>query len=202
VNTRGKKAGLIAVGLVLAASLSSLEMPPSTFALGAQGGISLAGTITTDRPLLPQRAEAFSLDAQWRLPTWIPLAASLSWFNVEPSLPDQTLFLYRGFGGESLCLGTGPLYHFSPDLFGGILKWGSELEILGGGGLAISEDTGTTLVSMEPFLRLEARFMALLGKGWRCSIGLPIDHEFRGATRTTIAGLTLGLGWASGKEGK
>ncbi len=152
------------------------------------------------RPLLPRTGYAISSvlalgDAKW---TWIALG--LDWFALGESMPDPSLFLYRGYGGNSLFLGTGPRFALSG------LDWkplaNSRLDLVGGAGIAATEDTGTTLVSLVPFLRLDSRVVTPINSDWSWSIGLPIEVQKRATATTWLGGLSLAIVWMPKGEGK
>ncbi|MEI6874542.1 MAG: hypothetical protein WCL50_05355, partial [Spirochaetota bacterium] len=89
--------------------------------------------------------------------------------------------------------GTGARLPLGGKSLSGRSSQGVEVDFLAGAGLAAVSDTNTTLVSLAPLLRAEARLLLPIAFGWRWSIGLPIELSQRGTAYTMMASATVGL---------
>ena len=187
--------GLAMLGIALVASSSvSAANIPGELAISVRADISGAATEKAPRPLLSRSAYSAGLEGEWRYRSWTPL-----WFGVEAfvqnsSLPDASLFLYRGFSGLSCLVGSGARFPW-PGTTGGRRTW--EIEVLGGPGLSANIDTGTTLVTLSPVFRFEARLLVPIERGWSWTLGLPVEGILRGGAMTAGAGLSVGLAFVS-----
>ena len=160
-----------------------------SFEISALGG----GTAMSSRPLLPRDGYAVGGRIALGDSGWTWLALGLDWFALGESIPDASLFLYRGYGGTSLFAGTGPRFSLSG------LGWKplarSRLDIVGGAGIAATEDTGTTLVSLVPFLRLDSSLQTPITPYWKWSLGIPMEVQRRSTALTWLGGLSLAIVW-------
>ncbi|HUX41209.1 MAG TPA: hypothetical protein VMV83_08615 [Rectinemataceae bacterium] len=207
MTTRSRRVLGIACFLCACASIFAAPKSVSKATASQSNIISLSleaagfggGTIMAGRPLLPRTGYAISSllalgDAKW---TWIALG--LDGFALGESMPDASLFLYRGYGGNSLFLGTGPRFELSRLGWKPLAK--SRLDLVGGAGIAATEDTGTTLVSLLPFLRLDSRVVTTFNSDWSWSVGLPIEVQRRATATTWLGGLSLAIVWTPKGEG-
>lgn len=183
---------LAALPLLAAPGPSSRPGPLLAVAAQAEGFGGL--TSSADRGSLPRGALGAAASISLGGETWTWISLGLEVFRAEPSLPDASLFLYRGYEGSSLFLQTGPRLSLSGLGLPFLAK--SRAEILAGPGLLVAEDTGTTLVSLLPFLRLDARVLSPLSRGWSWSLGLPLLVERHAAVWSYYGGLSLGFSWS------
>ena len=158
---------------------------------GYAGGTSMSG-----RPLLGRAAYSLSSVFSYGNEHWTYVAIGVDGFTVRESYPDPSLFLYRGFGGNSLFVEGGARFALA-DL--GLEKLKplakGRLEVLGGAGLAATEDTGTTLVSLLPFLRLDARMVCPIDANWSWTAGIPLEVMKKATALTGLGGLSVGIVW-------
>ena len=187
---------LLLVGLfegAFAAPSRIILVKPSPFALALEASGIGAGTALPGRPLLGRTGYAISGQMSFRDPHWTWFAWGIDGFNLGESLPDSSLFLYRGYGGNSIFVGTGPRFALSG------LGWrpvaNSSLDITGEIGLSATEDTGTTLVSLLPFFRLDSRLVNPLSPYWSWSLGLPLELQRKATALTWMGALSLSLVW-------
>ena len=201
---------MLCIALALCAGASIVAAPkattkasalqPDSWSLSLEASALGGGTVMTSRPLLPRTGYAISGilsfgDANW---TWVALG--VDGFGLGESMPDTSLFLYRGYGGNSLFLGTGPRFALDGLDWKPLAK--SRLDIVGGGGIAAIEDTGTTLVSLLPFLRLDSRLVTPINSNWSWSIGVPMEVQKRATATTWLGGLSLAMVWTPKTEAK
>lgn len=192
--------GLIFVGM-LGSPAGWAAGSPLEPRLSASLGPAIGATVESPRPLLPRTGLSAGLEVAWEGRDWIPFALGLSFFQTGPSWPDPSLFLYRGFGGLALCAESGARFRLA-DRIGHIpAAKGLEAELLGGLGLAAIGDTGTTLVSLSPFLRVEPRLSLPLWRTLSLRLGLPLEVHWRGGALTGLAGLSLGISLDAPKAG-
>jgi hypothetical protein len=187
---------ILALAAALAASSLSSVLPesiPAAWTLETDADLSIGASKVNTRPLLPQTSRSVSVGTSWEGPTWVYFQGGISAFAFDESVPDPSLFLYRGFGGWELAATTGPRFGF-----GGWVpsSLGLEGALLAGLGLAAMGDTGTTLVSMSPFVTGELRLLGRIGTSMRWMTRLPIEAIYRGGTWTGSAGLGIGLSWS------
>jgi len=184
----------------LAGATQAAAQDPSlwSFSLEAAGFGGTTGM--AGRPCLTRAAYSISANFALGNEAWTYFALGLDGFALGESIPDPSLFLYRAYGGNSIYLETGP--RFGLGGLGLRLFAKSRVEILGGAGIAATEDTGTTLVSLVPFLRFDARLHSPISSNWSWSVGLPAELQKHAAATTFIAGLSLAIVWTPQKETK
>lgn len=184
--------------ILAAIALSAVAAAPAPTAwqplpLSLAGEAAAFGGLTTmtGRSILPRPAYTAGGILTLGDDKWAWLSFGIDGLTVEPSSPDAALFLYRGYAGNSVFLETGPRLSLAGFGWKPLAK--SRMELLGGAGMAATEDTGTTLVSIVPFLRFDARLAIPLLPWLAASVGMPIEIQKHGASVTTLAGLSLGL---------
>ncbi len=178
---------------------STLREPsPWSYSLEASGFGGATGM--AGRPNLARGGYSIAASLALGDAAWTYFAFGLDGFALGESLPDPSLFLYRAYGGNSIFVETGP--RFRLEGLGLSFLARSRLEILGGAGIAATEDTGTTLVSLLPFLRFDARLHTPISSNWSWSVGLPAELQKHAAATTFIAGLSLAIVWTPQKDGK
>ena len=170
---------------------SQASMRPSLFSFSAEACGFGGMTGMPGRPALERTA--YSIDAILSVSDarWTYFALGADYVDVNESIPDPTLFLYRGYGGNSLFVEGGPRFALAGLGFRPLAK--SRVETLGGAGVAATEDTGTTLVSLVPFLRFDIRLVNPLSPFWGWSIGIPVEVQRRATAITGMAGLSLAI---------